>query len=80
MRRVLVTGMSGTGTSSALRELSKLGFDVVDTDLPGWTEWSDTEGGYVWREDRLADLLARETERSLFVSGVVSELAKLGGR
>lgn len=51
MRRVLVTGMSGTGKSRALAELSGLGFQVVDTDDPGWTVWSDVEGGYLWREE-----------------------------
>jgi len=52
--------MSGTGKSSALVALGRLGFQVVDTDEPGWTEWSEDEGGYVWREDRIAELLARE--------------------
>jgi dephospho-CoA kinase len=69
---VLVTGMSGTGKSSALVELSKLGFQVLDTDQPGWTEWSDSEVGFVWREDRIADLLASEVGPSLYVSGAVS--------
>jgi shikimate kinase len=72
MRRVLVTGMSGTGKSSALAALSSLGFQVVDTDEPGWSEWSESDGGYVWREDRIADLLAREAGPSLYVSGTVS--------
>jgi dephospho-CoA kinase len=72
VRRILLTGMSGTGKSSALLELSKLGFQVVDTDEPGWTEWSDSEGGYVWREDRIAELLAGEAGPSLYVSGTVS--------
>ena len=69
---MLVTGMSGTGKSSALVELSKLGFKVLDTDEPGWTEWSDSEAGFVWREDRIADLLAGEVGPSLYVSGTVS--------
>ena len=64
--------MSGTGKSSALVELSKLGFQVLDTDEPGWTEWSDSEAGFVWREDRIADLLAGEVGPSLYVSGTVS--------
>jgi thymidylate kinase len=64
--------MSGTGKSTALAELRKHGFDVVDTDEPGWTEWSDDERGYVWREDRIAELLARPRERTLYVSGTVS--------
>jgi hypothetical protein len=64
--------MSGTGKSSALVELRKLGFRVLDTDEPGWTEWSDSDAGFVWREDRIADLLAGEVGPSLFVSGTVS--------
>jgi shikimate kinase len=72
MRKVLVTGMSGTGKSSALYELRRLGFRVVDTDEPGWTEWSDRDGGYVWREDRITELLARDGGRALYVSGTVS--------
>jgi ATP-dependent phosphoenolpyruvate carboxykinase len=35
---VLVTGMSGTGKSSALAELARRGHRVVDTDYGGWTE------------------------------------------
>jgi dephospho-CoA kinase len=70
--RILVTGMSGTGKSSALAELRTRGFDVVDTDEPGWTEWSDAEDGYLWREDRIAELLDREPRTTLYVSGTVS--------
>lgn len=72
MRRFLVTGMSGTGKSSALAELGKLGFQVVDTDEPGWTAWSEREAGYVWCEDRIAELLAAAEGPPLFVSGTVS--------
>lgn len=75
-----MTGMSGTGKSSALVELSRLGFEVLDTDEPGWTEWSDTEGGYVWREDRIERLLAREGKGTLFVSGTVSNQGKFYSR
>jgi dephospho-CoA kinase len=80
MRKVLVTGMSGTGKSSALAGLRNLGFQVVDTDEPGWTEWSDREGGYVWREDRIAELLAREDGAPLYVSGTVSNQGRFYGR
>ena len=67
-----MTGMSGTGKSSALAELRTRGFDVVDTDEPGWTEWSDEEDGYVWREDRISELLARDRPVPLYVSGTVT--------
>lgn len=71
-RRVLITGMSGTGKSSALAELRRRGFEVVDTDEPGWSEWSDEDGGYLWREERIAELLDQERDVTLFVSGTVS--------
>ena len=72
MKRILVTGMSGTGKSTALAKLAERGFEVVDTDDPGWTEWNDGDGGYVWREERIAELLARDREVTLYVSGTVS--------
>lgn len=67
-----MTGMSGTGKSAALDELRKQGFEIVDTDEPGWTEWSDEDGGYVWREERIVELLDREGGPALYVSGTVS--------
>jgi dephospho-CoA kinase len=64
--------MSGSGKSTALVELEKLGFDVVDTDEGGWTIWSEADGGYVWREERMTELLEGDTTRTLYVSGTVS--------
>lgn len=64
--------MSGVGKSTALAQLSRSGFEVVDTDERGWSGWSDEEGGYVWNEDRIAELLTRERDVTLFVSGAVS--------
>ncbi len=72
MRKILVTGISGAGKSTALAELRRRGFDVVDTDEPGWTTWYDKDGGYVWHEDRIARLLARPRQSTLYVSGTVS--------
>jgi dephospho-CoA kinase len=67
-----VTGMSGVGKSTALAELAKRGFQVVETDDAPWSEWSDAEGGYVWREDLISELLSRDDASALFVSGTVS--------
>jgi len=72
MRRILVTGMSGTGKSTALAELARRGFQVVETDRAPWSEWSDADGGYVWREDLVAELLSRDEGPTLYVSGTVS--------
>jgi shikimate kinase len=80
MRRILVTGMSGTGKSSALERLRVLGFRAVDTDEGDWTEWSEAAGGYVWREERIAELLAGEEGPSMFVSGTVSNQGRFYDR
>jgi hypothetical protein len=37
MTRVLITGMSGTGKSTALVELARRGHQVVDADLSAWS-------------------------------------------
>jgi hypothetical protein len=80
--KVLVTGMSGTGKSLALVELGRRGFRVVDTDLPGWSEWvpgaGDSDGEWLWREDRIASLLATANS-DLFLSGCVANQGKFYG-
>jgi broad-specificity NMP kinase len=72
MRRILVTGMSGVGKSTALGALAKRGFQVVETDEAPWSEWSEVAGGYVWHEDLVSELLSRDDGAALFVSGTVS--------
>ena len=64
--------MSGTGKSTALAELARRGFSVVETDHAPWSEWSEKAGGYVWNEEVIGGLLDREHETTLFVSGTVS--------
>ena len=76
--RVLVTGMSGTGKSTALVELAKRGYRAVDTDSVEWSEWTGEE--WLWREDRLAELLARDEEPALYVSGCMSNQGKFYDR
>ena len=71
MTVVLVTGMSGTGKSSALAELARRGHEVVDTDHGNWiAEPPNSER--LWREDRMDELLAGHQEGVLFVSGCVA--------
>jgi shikimate kinase len=74
VRRILVTGMSGTGKSTALQELARRGFRTVDTDEGGWTEWRDDDGGggYYWNEPRMDELLAGVGDAPLFVSGTAT--------
>jgi predicted ATPase len=77
VRRILITGLSGTGKSTALVELRRRGFETVDTDEGGWTVWSDEEDGYVWDEERIAELLAAARSSALFVSGTVSNQGRV---
>ena len=73
MPRVLITGMSGTGKSSALAELAQRGHGVVDTDDEGWIVELETadEPEPVWDEDRMAALLDGHVDGVLFVAGCV---------
>jgi dephospho-CoA kinase len=66
---VLVTGMSGTGKSSALAELAHRGHRVVDTDYGDWIERGAEP---LWREDRIDQLLDEHENGVLFVSGCVA--------
>lgn len=71
--KVLITGMSGTGKSSALRELAARGHRTVDADGEQWSHWgTDPEDGspdWLWREQAIAELLTGHGEGSLFVAG-----------
>jgi dephospho-CoA kinase len=70
--RALITGMSGTGKSSALWELARRGHRVVDTDSGLWSCWATAEDGtpdWIWREDSMLDLLMNHTSGKLFVAG-----------
>lgn len=64
MVRLLITGMSGVGKSSVLRELGERGYPVVDTDYGHWT----TEAG-LWDDVLMGALLGESTE--VVVSGTV---------
>ncbi|HLW93982.1 MAG TPA: AAA family ATPase, partial [Solirubrobacteraceae bacterium] len=72
MSRILVTGMSATGKSTALAELARRGFRTVDSDEGGWSSRSESDGGHVWNEERISTLLASESDAPLYVSGTVS--------
>ena len=87
MKRVLITGMSGTGKSSVIRELAARGYRAHDLDTPEWSEWvdaavSDTltpaEGkDWVWREDRVRELLSTPEDGTLFVGGCAENMKRL---
>ena len=59
--------MSGVGKSSLLAELAWRGHRTVDTDYGDYHETVD--GEQLWREDRIAALLAEDGSGPLFVQG-----------
>ena len=65
--------------------LAELGFRAVDLDTPMWSEWVDSPDGegpsplqpgkdWVWREDRVGELLAQDGDGVLFVGGCAPNL------
>ncbi|SDH02705.1 AAA family ATPase [Nonomuraea jiangxiensis] len=75
MAKVLVTGMSGTGKSTASEMLAARGHRAVDTDTDQWSHWVTLPDGstdWVWREQAISDLLANHHEGALFVAGCKS--------
>src|ERR671923_890484 len=79
MKRVLITGMSGTGKSSVIQELAARGYRAYDLDTPEWSEWIDTDPSdsltpargkdWVWREERVRALLSQPGDGTLFIGG-----------
>lgn len=87
MKRVLITGMSGTGKSTVVGELVARGHRAVDLDTPEWSEWIDVDASdaltptkgkdWVWREDRVRALLAGHNQGTLFISGCAENMGRL---
>jgi hypothetical protein len=59
--------MSGVGKSSLLAELARRGYRTVDTDDGDYHE--SVDGEQLWREDRIAALLAEDGSGPLFIQG-----------
>jgi dephospho-CoA kinase len=74
VKRILLTGMSGTGKSSVIRELVARGYKAIDTD-DGWCE-AQPDGRQRWREDAIQALLTTEDAAMLFVAGCEENQAK----
>lgn len=71
MKRILVTGMSGTGKSSVIIALIELGHRAVDLDTPEFSIHAP-DGEWVWRESVVDALLRGHGSGPLFVSGCAS--------
>ncbi len=73
MSRVLITGMSGAGKSTLLVELSRRGYETIDTDYDGWVLPDGT-----WDEACMSALLA--SGRPVVVSGTVQNQGRFYDR
>jgi len=91
VRRVLVTGVSGVGKSTTVRELARRGLKAVDLDDPAWSEWVDSPDGdgpspphpgqdWLWRADRVGRLLATQDADVLVVGGCAPNLGAFRDR
>src|SRR5690242_17318727 len=89
MKRILLTGMSGTGKSSLIEPLAAHGYKAVDADTDAYSKWvevvddSNTAGtpveqnrDWVWHENRIQELLSTEDVDVLFVSGCAPNMGK----
>lgn len=79
MKNILLTGMSGTGKSTVIAALSARGYRAIDTDTDEWSEWVIDDTGtpdWVWREDRIAELLSSARNEPLFLSGCKTNQGK----
>jgi RNase adaptor protein for sRNA GlmZ degradation len=79
---VLVTGMSGSGKSTALAELRRRGHRVVDTADPGWIVESraGSEPEPVWDLDQIEALIDGHSTGWLFIAGCVANQLAVYGR
>ncbi|QXC59976.1 AAA family ATPase [Aquihabitans sp. G128] len=80
---MLLTGVSGTGKSSAIVALRQLGIEAIDTDEDGWrvppagppphgpAALAEVQPDWLWDEPRMAALLAAERAGPLVVAGAV---------
>jgi shikimate kinase len=71
---VLVTGMSGSGKSTALAELKRRGHRVIDSDDPGWIVETPTVSGPepLWDLDQMKALIDDHRTGWLFIGGCVA--------
>ncbi len=89
MKRILLTGLSGTGTSTVINELAARGYRAFDADYDGLSEWievgddAETPGtpveanrDWVWNEERIQALLSTEEADVLFLGGTSPNMGK----
>jgi len=79
VKRVLLTGMSGTGKSTVIDALADRGYKAIDSDYGGLSITVDVPDeeltglgpgkDWIWHEERIQELLSTKDTDVLFVSG-----------
>ncbi|HEY6593880.1 MAG TPA: AAA family ATPase [Asanoa sp.] len=79
MKRVLITGMSGAGKSAVVGALRARGYRAFDADVDGLSEVAAVDGDattgigggrdWVWRLDRIREVLAAHPADLVFLAG-----------
>jgi dephospho-CoA kinase len=95
VKRILLTGMSGTGKSTLIAALAARGYKAVDVDCDEYSEWAPSAGDsagfgppvdavgdrdWLWREDRIQALLSAEDADILFVGGCAENMGPFAPR
>jgi len=90
MKRILLTGLSGTGKSTIITALAAHGYKAVDADGVEYSQWAavgsaaspleapgtpvEVDRDWVWREDRIQALLSTEDTDVLFLGGCAANM------
>jgi dephospho-CoA kinase len=89
MKRMLITGISGTGKSTVTAALAARGYPAIDADQPPFSHWGpvlslpaemgapvEPDRDWLWQEDQIAAQLARQEGDLLFLSGCAANMGQ----
>lgn len=76
MKAILITGMSGTGKTTLLEELSRRGHNTIETDVGDWCVRSHDGSELIWDEVRMHEYLSKEHSKPVVIAGCVSNQRK----
>jgi broad-specificity NMP kinase len=89
LKRILLTGLSGVGKSTVIDALAARGYWAVDLDSHDYSTWVEVDDDaatpgtpiepnrdWVWRVDRVQELLSTSRHELLFVSGCASNMGQ----